>query len=244
MLVGYWDIRARVEPIHLMLEYLGIDYERKSYKLPNLGLSSKEKYKELEWFQQKWNMGMDHPNIPYIIDGEVKVSQTMAIMKYIARKAGRELIPKTQTEIMNCDMAEGAVLDLWHPFIMMCYKPDYKDMRVKYMENLPNTFGPLERVLGLRKWLGGDNLTYIDFQLNEILDHMELNCETIFDQFPNIKKYKAAFFSLNKIKAYRETSRFKKWPLYARAAQWGGQDEEGQMEDMTKGKDIAPDFLS
>lgn len=226
MRVGYWNIRGRAEPIRMMLEYLGIDYERKDYDMPNLGATSIEAYMKLEWFQQKWNMGLDHPNIPYIIDGDTKISQTVAVMKYIARKGDRALTPKTEQEIINAQVAEGAVLDIWLPFYGMVYNPEYENMRPGYLEKLPDTFGALEKVLGKRKWLAGDNLTYVDFQMNEVLDHIELNCKTVFDNFPNIKNYKTAFFSQEKIKAYRESSRFKKWPLYAPAAAWGGKNED------------------
>jgi len=209
-----------------MLEYLGIDYERKGYKLPDLGLASKESYMDLEWFREKWTLGLDHPNIPYVIDGEVRLSQTLAVMKYIARKGDRQLTPKTETETINCEMAEGAVQDIWQPFYMLIYNPEYKNMRAGYLAKIPDTFKAFEKVLGSRKWLGGDNLTYIDFQACEVLDHMELMCAEIFDDLPNVKNYKTNFFSLDKIKAYRESSRFKKWPLYAPAAAWGGKNEE------------------
>jgi len=228
MIIAYWNIRARVEPVHLMLEYLGLDYERKSYELPNLGLTSQEDYLKLEWFQQKWNMGLDHPNLPYLIEGEVKISQTTAVLKYIARKGDRALTPKRDTEIINCEMAEGAVMDIWSKFYQMVYNPDFENLKKAYLEAevLTQTFGALDKVLGNRKWLGGDFIKYIDFQLAEILDHIILMHGAIFDDFPNIKSYHENFFSQSKIKVYRESNRFKKWPLYAPAATWGGKNEE------------------
>ena len=29
---------------------------------------------------------MDYPNLPYLVDGDVKMSESLAMMKYIARK--------------------------------------------------------------------------------------------------------------------------------------------------------------
>ena len=36
--------------------------------------------------QVKHTIGMDYPNLPYLIDGDVKMSESLAMLKYIARK--------------------------------------------------------------------------------------------------------------------------------------------------------------
>jgi glutathione S-transferase len=35
---------------------------------------------------------MDYPNLPYLIDGNLKMSETMSIHKYLADKYQRELL--------------------------------------------------------------------------------------------------------------------------------------------------------
>ena len=38
------------------------------------------------WFDHKFSYGLDFPNLPYYMDGQTKLTQTHAIMRYIARK--------------------------------------------------------------------------------------------------------------------------------------------------------------
>jgi len=39
-------------------------------------------------FDIKHSLGLDFPNLPYYIDGEVKLTQTNAILRHISRKHG------------------------------------------------------------------------------------------------------------------------------------------------------------
>ena len=40
------------------------------------------------WFDIKYSLGFDFPNLPYFIDGDVKLTQTNAILRHISRKHG------------------------------------------------------------------------------------------------------------------------------------------------------------
>ena len=80
--VGYWAIRGLVEPIHMFLEYKGVKYEKRVYTIETAN----------EWFgNDKINMGIDFPNLPYLTDGDVKLSQSNTIMKYLEKKYGEYL---------------------------------------------------------------------------------------------------------------------------------------------------------
>jgi len=41
------------------------------------------------WNNVKESFGFDFPNLPYMIDGETKLTQTNAILRYIATKKRR-----------------------------------------------------------------------------------------------------------------------------------------------------------
>jgi len=83
--VGYLGIRGRVQGIRFLLEYAGIPYE-------NIIYADHE-----EWHHKKATLGMPFPNIPYLFDGDFKLSQTDAILVYIAEISGKadELLGKT-----------------------------------------------------------------------------------------------------------------------------------------------------
>jgi glutathione S-transferase len=60
---GYWGIRGRGQVTRLVLAYLGLPWQEKSY-------NSHE-----DWFaNDRQSLGFNFPNLPYIIDGEVKIS--------------------------------------------------------------------------------------------------------------------------------------------------------------------------
>lgn len=68
-IVGYYPVRSLAEPIRLLLHHVNADYVDKLYKLgppPNV--------KE-EWFSEKFKLGLDFPNVPYYIDGDIKLTQ-------------------------------------------------------------------------------------------------------------------------------------------------------------------------
>uniref|UniRef100_A0A8B9DWX2 glutathione transferase n=1 Tax=Anser cygnoides TaxID=8845 RepID=A0A8B9DWX2_ANSCY len=43
-------------------------------------------YDKSQWINEKEKLGLDFPNLPYFIDGSTKLTQSNAILRYIARK--------------------------------------------------------------------------------------------------------------------------------------------------------------
>ena len=61
------------------------------------------------WLPDKYSLGLDFPNLPYWIDGEVKLTQTLAILKYLARKYG--LIATDMITLAKQEMVEQQLMD-------------------------------------------------------------------------------------------------------------------------------------
>jgi len=58
IILSYWPIRGLAEPVRLLLEHVGADYEElKRTDRP-------------AWHREKLDMGLPCPNLPYLIDGE------------------------------------------------------------------------------------------------------------------------------------------------------------------------------
>ncbi|TPP67459.1 GST 26 [Fasciola gigantica] len=51
--LGYWKLRGLAQPVRLLLEYLGEEYEEHLY-----GRDDREK-----WMSEKFNLGLDLPNV-------------------------------------------------------------------------------------------------------------------------------------------------------------------------------------
>jgi len=211
----YWNIRGNAEPIRLMLEYLGEDYKdvRMEQTAPDFFA---------KWLEKKSKLEMEHPNLPYIVDGDTKLSMTVAIMKYLARKHNK-LLPADETAEIRADQGEGVFVDFRFVFALNTYNPNFNDQTRKCFNEMLDKLQPLDKVLQTRKWFAGDQLTYIDFGIFEILDHFEMCFPGCFDdsRLMAIGKYKRAFEKIPAINKYRTSGRFVAMPVYSKIATWG-----------------------
>lgn len=71
------------------MAYLDIPFNEKTYHMSNTGDPS-------DWAEHKPKM--DFPNLPYIHDGTVKISESVAIMNYLAKKKNPGLVGKNIEE--------------------------------------------------------------------------------------------------------------------------------------------------
>mgnify|MGYP006122395545 CR=1 FL=1 len=78
-----------------MLKHLGVEYEYKEY---DLKITAEGGMDASEWFGVKQDMPLAFPNLPYFIDGDVKISENLAIMEYICMKWKPELLGNTPEE--------------------------------------------------------------------------------------------------------------------------------------------------
>ena len=218
--LGYWDIRGLAEPARLMFEFLEIPYEDKRYvcgDAPNYDRSC--------WLDIKPTLGLPFPNLPYFIDGETKLTESSAILKHIARmKPG--LMPSNPTEEDRCNVFEGVVSDFRSNFTTICYRQDHDANKANFFDNIfPRKMKLFNDYLEGKTWAAGDTLTYVDFAFAEILDHIRLMQPDCFEKYENVAKYLENFFKLEKINVYRQSSRFKKFPINNKMAHWGGKAE-------------------
>uniref|UniRef100_A0A8C9Q9C8 Glutathione S-transferase Mu 4 n=1 Tax=Spermophilus dauricus TaxID=99837 RepID=A0A8C9Q9C8_SPEDA len=118
MILGYWNIRGLAHPIRLLLEYTDSSYEEKKYTMGDGNGTPR-----VRWLNEKFKLGLDFPNLPYLIDGPHKITQSNAILRYLARK--HNLCGETEEEKIRVDILENQVVDVRMHFIMLCYNPDF-----------------------------------------------------------------------------------------------------------------------
>ncbi|XP_030639849.1 glutathione S-transferase Mu 3 [Chanos chanos] len=217
MKLAYWDIRGLAQPIRLLLEYTGTKYEEKVYscgEAPN--------YDKSCWFDEKYKLGMDFPNLPYLEDGDRKIVQSNAIMRYIARK--HKLCGETEDEQIRVDILENQAMDFRNGFVRLCYA-DHDRLKAGYLEKLPQTLKEFSAFLGDRKWFAGDKITFVDFIMYELLDQHRMFEPKCLDDFKNLREFLDRFEGLEKIAAYMKSSRFMKTPVNNKMAKWGNKKE-------------------
>ncbi|CAM2107525.1 glutathione S-transferase Mu 1-like isoform X4 [Lepidochelys kempii] len=214
--LGYWDIRGLAHSIRLLLEYTGTAYEDKMYSC-----GEAPDYDKSQWINEKEKLGLDFPNLPYLIDGKNKLTQSNAILRYIARK--HKLCGETEEEMLRVDMLENQAMDFRMSLVMICYNPDFEKLKPGYLEQLPGKLKLFSQFLGKRKWFAGEKITFVDFLMYDVLDQNRMLEPKCLDQFQNLKDFLDRFEALEKIAVYMSSSRFMKTPINNRMAKWSNQ---------------------
>ncbi|KAI1306053.1 Glutathione S-transferase Mu 1 [Halotydeus destructor] len=211
-LLGYWNLRGLGQSIRNLLAHAGVEFEDKLY-IAEQGRD--------QWLADKATLGLDFPNLPYYIDGDVKLSQSIAILRYIARQHGLDGV--TNEEKARIDLAEQQLVDYRTAGAQLFYSPNHDELAGPYREGLPAKLQALSDFLGDRKWLSGDNLSYADFLAYEYLDIHKLFQPGCLDPFQNLVEYVARFEALPNVQKYMKSDKFMKWPANGNTCQVGRQ---------------------
>ncbi|XP_012657145.1 glutathione S-transferase Mu 1 [Otolemur garnettii] len=214
MILGYWDIRGLAHAIRLLLEYTDSSYEEKMYTMGDA-----PDYDRSQWLKEKFKLGLDFPNLPYLIDGPHKITQSNAILRYIARK--HNLCGETEEEKIRVDILENQTMDTRLQLALMCYSPDFEKLKPQYLEGLPEKMKFYSEFLGTRPWFAGNKITFVDFLTYDVFEGNQMFEPKCLDAFPNLKDFMARFEGLKKISAYMKSSRYRPKPLYTKMAIWG-----------------------
>merc|ERR1711990_277543 len=83
MELGYWNCRGLAQPIRLLLEFCGEDYKETRYEIGDA-----PGYSQSEWTDVKDHLELAIPNLPYLVHGELRLTQSNAILRYLARMHG------------------------------------------------------------------------------------------------------------------------------------------------------------
>jgi len=213
MILGYWDIRGLGQPIRLLLAYKKVDYKDRRYFT-----GPAPDYDKTEWLNEKFTLGLAFPNLPYLIDGDVKLSQTHAIMRYLGRKY--DLVGKTEEEKWRIDLAELQIIDLRNAWTGLCYS-GFATQAETFKANLPNQLKAFSQFLGERKFFAGERITYVDFLIYEILFQLKVFSVESFAAFDKLLAYVARVEALPSIAEYIKSDKYLKWPFNNNMAQFG-----------------------
>merc|ERR1711892_531587 len=187
----YWNSRGLGQPIRLLLEFTGTEFEDRK-----LTMEGAPTYDKSCWTDIKDTLGLDFPNLPYFVDGDIKITQSNAILRHIGRRNG---------------------------IARLAYNPDYDTLLPQYIERLPSVLGPFSKFLAANPWFVGQKVTFVDFPMYELLDQLRTMVPNCLNSFPNLMEFLDRFEKLPKIAAYMKSSRFMSAPINNKHAKFGGQ---------------------
>ena len=212
IVLGYWDIRGYAQPIRLLLAAAGADFVEELHKV-----GPAPEFSKAEWHALKVTLPFDFPNLPYLYDGDVTITQSVAIQRYLARKFG--LDGKTEQEKIRIDLVEQQLIDYRSQGVF--YSPDYEKLIGGYKNELPAKLSALSKFLGTHQFFSGGDLSHADFLAYEWLDVQRQLVPGILSEFPNLQIFEERIEKLPGVKKFMQSDRFIKFPLNNDQAKWG-----------------------
>lgn len=215
IVIGYWKARGVTEPIRKLAHYLKIDFENKTY-------TSME-----EWAADKEKLGFEFPNLPYMIDGDKKITESDAIIVELAsRSKDKNLLGKNMTET---HMLVGAYKDIFRDASMLAYtcktlESLKEETNAKFQTpRFVNFWKRIEERLSKGDYVLGD-LSFLDFQLSELVEKLlildlEVGC-SILSSRPVFKSYVDRMNGLDGVKEYLASGDFIARPFNGASAVW------------------------
>jgi glutathione S-transferase len=213
----------------MICEYGGLEYEAKLYEIHKQEDGS---YDKSEWFGTKPDLQAKNAlmNLPYVVDGDVVVSQTIACLKYLGKKAG--LNGATAAEECMVDQILCEAQDLRNGGVGFFYGSGAdNEKRKEKLSGLAGSYGKFEAWLaqqgeGETCYTVGKTPTVGDFHLWEMLDQFEMmaadaGAASPLQDFPKLKKLYSSLRADPKLSKYFASDLYK-LPPNNKFAGWGG----------------------
>ena len=118
---GYWNFRAgfRGQVGRYLLAYAGVDFEDKRYDMVN---------NKAEWSRQdKTGLGIEFPNLPYLIDGDFNITECKAVAVYICDRWCPALLGETPEQRASIIMMQQVLNDQMMNWLLMCFATHDRD---------------------------------------------------------------------------------------------------------------------
>lgn len=187
--LGYWGIRGAGQPIRNLLAYLNIQYEDKQY------------VDRPSWFEvDKPALKSDFPNLPYLIDGEKVITESEAILVYLAYKSGRvDLLGTSLDEKIELTQVKGVFGDLRKAAFESLFNKEadalkgLEEKAVPKLKLLANHLGKNDFMIG--------KLSIVDFAIGELLNWLAIQ-DVDFVKSTGLNEYLDRVNSLTGLKEY------------------------------------------
>ncbi|XP_055034319.1 glutathione S-transferase P-like [Misgurnus anguillicaudatus] len=156
--------------------------------------------------------------LPKLEDGDLTLYQTNAIRRHLARKLG--IYGQNEKEAALIDMMDDFLVEIQAKYMKLIYQ-EYETGKEKYLKELPESLGRLEKILSSNKggFLVGAQISFADYLLLALLLYHQVLSPSCLDSFPTLKSYLDKISSRPNLKAYMQSDAFKNKPINANGKQ-------------------------
>ncbi|XP_072498560.1 glutathione S-transferase A2-like [Notamacropus eugenii] len=200
----YFDVRGRMESVRWLLAAAGVEYEEVLFKTAE----------EFENFVKGGKLM--YQQVPMVEMDGMYIVQTRAILKYIAAKY--DLYGKDLKERALIDMYVEGMRDLNDMIMFFLFSlPEEKQKNFNYIiERATERFFPVyEKALKGhgKNYLVGNQLSWADVQLLEVILMVEELKSGILSAFPKLQEFKARVSKLPNIQKFLQPGSPRKPPM-------------------------------
>ncbi|KAL4508065.1 hypothetical protein ABPG72_021438 [Tetrahymena utriculariae] len=201
LLFGSWIQRGNAMPIRFLLEYTQTIYDEKIYYQEH----------ESEWFQKDQKLFKHFANLPYIIDGNLQLTDVQTVMNYIAKRNSKfvQLLGighgNDEDRINQINLVISEIgLYVKEQF----FNPRVHEEKRDFLNRCQKKFGNIVNLRRKNKFIF-PYLATADFNLVELLLHYKCLDNDLFEKnLPSLNEYIYHFYSLPEIQDYIKTERY------------------------------------
>ena len=176
----YWPIKARAFAIRMLLAAADAKYE-------NEFVTDKAVWGETKAQLQKDTEFGAYANLPYLVDGDQTLYESMAILRYVARAFG--FFANEGKAAVAQDIFENVLQDIMSAVPKARFGPNPKEDLEAWAKNYAKWEG-INAALSKSKFLTGDSVNYVDFLALNYLDIMVEWSSDIYEKYENIARFK------------------------------------------------------
>ena len=212
--IVYWSVQGLAHPIRYLLSHFKVPFEEKVYTDFD------------EWFSKdKPALKSPMPNLPYIQDGDLILTESLACLQYAALKTGnKDLLGKNDLDSIRIVQLWGVCRDVIVAMAKLAWEKDFEKEKDSVIADkvVPN-LAKLAKALGEQDCPIG-YLTWADFFMAYTLDVSKRLHPKALDEHPNLEKYLQRIYGSEGIQAYRKSENYPKL-FTVPIATWPGEEK-------------------
>jgi len=194
LVLAYWAVRNRAGAYRNLLDYCGLSWTNKL-------------------LDEEADKSTDNKNVPYLLDGEKKISGTMNLLNYIPRKADKKILTgetKDRHKEVEGYIKEAMILkDELNRIVEK--KGDFETAKKSFFTGDGNKgrtiLHDFDQKLKGKEWLVED-LSIADFYLFEQVDLIHDMGGEKLKNLPHLLCFRNRFAGLQQVKAHRSSTHF------------------------------------